>query len=124
MCMNFSVLLLWILVTLALSCVLTVFVMLKLGCDDASELVFTPDNCLPSASVLINYACTCVWEISVSNIFSCFFIHYVLFYFCLCSVLIQIFKRIIFVVFSPIPTNKISFRHYFAYVCCIHVHQF
>ena len=41
MCLNFSILILWVLVTLALAAVLTVYVQLELGCQ-------TNDECLTS----------------------------------------------------------------------------
>lgn len=52
MCMNFSVLILWIFVTLSLSALLTVFVLLKLSCDDPliAESSFSFDDCLPPSN--------------------------------------------------------------------------
>ena len=61
MCMNLSVFVLWLLITLALSAILTVFVMLKLSCDDVqSSNTLTSLDCLPSSSMSLPHPLTTI----------------------------------------------------------------
>ena len=50
MCVNLSLFLLWLLLVVALSAVMTVFIQLKLSCDDIDSSDFDMMDCLPGNS--------------------------------------------------------------------------
>ena len=85
MCMNLSVFVLWLLITLALSAILTVFVMLKLSCDDVqSSNTLTSLDCLPSSSMSLPHPLTTIHNhhhtLTIHNHHTIIYSHYIHFF--------------------------------------------